>query len=406
MTNIDRALRTLSRLQNAAPALAAARIAEVSTLLMRLNAENEYLNARLMESLDTSTGFLTQQSARGVLEKPVTAKDLSLEELFGVEGDAALNLFAELDSTLFTNEVAAAQPAPAAVPAPEPEESSLDVYEDLEALLREHGVSDIPQVILNQVELTEDERKALEDKFHDETDETPVHDPLPDPEEVSSQLNDIMKPTLLALRGEIEELVDGRMGRLTSNQSDTLRAMSGTTDGMLSLLDSLIIIHQLRQYALSIEPTEFNPLALLDTAHQMLRDRADDHDHQINIQIEPTLPQVRADFDRSLSIVLDILDNAILYTPDDSVIRVSADSIGSHVLFTIADSGIGFSAADSKYIATPFWRALHEPLVRNHHGTGLRLFLAKQILALQGGELFFSGEPNFGSSFSFTLPIV
>jgi signal transduction histidine kinase len=174
---------------------------------------------------------------------------------------------------------------------------------------------------------------------------------------------------------------------------------------MLTLLDSLIVIHQLRQHALTIEPTTFDPLELLETAQQMVRERAEQHDHQINILADQSLPFVQADFDRSLNILLDILDNAIRYTPNDSVIRVSADSIGSHVLFTIADSGIGFSADDSEQVGTPFWRALHEPLVRNHHGTGLRLFLAKQVLALQGGEMFFSGEPNFGSSFSFTLPV-
>jgi signal transduction histidine kinase len=135
-----------------------------------------------------------------------------------------------------------------------------------------------------------------------------------------------------------------------------------------------------------------------------VRDHAESRDHQIDIHTEQPIPKVKADYDRVLSILVDILDNAIRYTPNESTIRVSAESTGSSVLFTVADTGVGFSPEDSEHIGTPFWRALYEPLVRNHHGTGLRLFLAKQILALQGGEMFFSAEPGFGSSFSFTLP--
>ena len=56
-------------------------------------------------------------------------------------------------------------------------------------------------------------------------------------------------------------------------------------------------------------------------------------------------------------------------------------------------------------IGQPFWRALHQPLVRQHPGTGLRLYLAQQIFELHGSELLFSGEPSMGSTFSFTLPL-
>lgn len=399
MTNIDRALRTLSRLQNAAPAVAAARISEVSTLLMRLRAENEYLNARLLETLHTTPDFPMPVSAQGALEKPIAVTDTSLEELFGINGSAS-DLFADLDATLFTGEVPAVAPEPP--PAnhhTEREDSALDVYEDLQSLLRQHAVADLPDAFSQQVELTEDERRALEHKFHGGDDD------LPTPEELILHANQLLKPALLAMRSDLEGLIDGRLGRLTSNQADTLRTILGTAEGILTLLDSLTVIHQLRENSLKMEPTTFDPLELLETARQMSRERADQHDHQINILADQSLPFVLADFDRSLSIVLDLLDNAIRYTPSESVIRVSADSIGSHVLFTIADSGIGFSTEDSEHVGKPFWRALHEPLVRSHHGTGLRLYLAKQVLALQGGEMFFSGEPNFGSSFSITLPV-
>ena len=69
------------------------------------------------------------------------------------------------------------------------------------------------------------------------------------------------------------------------------------------------------------------------------------------------------------------------------------------------DDGIGLRPEDMEKVGKPFWRADHHPLVHyNTSGTGLSLFLAKQILALQHGELICYGEPDLGSTFSFTLP--
>ena len=65
----------------------------------------------------------------------------------------------------------------------------------------------------------------------------------------------------------------------------------------------------------------------------------------------------------------------------------------------------GLKPEDLEHIGKPFWRGSHHKLVRAHAGTGLRLYLAKQILALQDGELIFTGETGTGSTFSFTLPI-
>jgi two-component system sensor histidine kinase/response regulator len=82
---------------------------------------------------------------------------------------------------------------------------------------------------------------------------------------------------------------------------------------------------------------------------------------------------------------------------------MSVDNLGTHVLFSVADNGIGLTPEDIEKIGRPFWRGNHQRLVRAHAGTGLHLYLAKQILALQDGELIYSGEPGVGSTFSFTL---
>jgi signal transduction histidine kinase len=144
---------------------------------------------------------------------------------------------------------------------------------------------------------------------------------------------------------------------------------------------------------------------LLEEAHQRVTDRAAQNHHEITTHIPDIVPMAYGDFYQSLLILTDLLDNAIRYTPPGGHIRLSVDSLGTHVLFTVSDNGIGLRPEDTEKVGKPFWRGDHHPLVRyNASGTGLSLFLAKQILALQDGELIFSGEPDLGSTFSFTLP--
>jgi len=94
----------------------------------------------------------------------------------------------------------------------------------------------------------------------------------------------------------------------------------------------------------------------------------------------------------------------VRYTPEGGASRIAVDNLGGYVLFTVADNGIGLNEQEMAYLGQPFWRGLHQPLVRAHRGTGLRLYLARRVLAMQDGELFFSGESGRGSTFSFTVP--
>jgi signal transduction histidine kinase len=358
MSNIDRALRTLSRMQSAAPPAAANRIGEVITLLQRLNSENEYLNAQFVESLHTSAGTNISESAYA---------SPAMNDLFRVDPGPVLELFGDIDPALFTDEM----PAVSADAAPTQSQFGY----------------------LTHLDTTMTERVPPEEPNN-----------LPNADELLIHLDDVLRPALLTMLGQAEALFESRLGRLTSNQSDALRLMVGNATSLMTLLDSLTLVQQLRHQTLALETAVFDPISLLENAQQNVRERASAYDHQLNVQADDSLPMVQADFGRMLVIFTDILDNAIRYTPPDGIIRISADNLGTHVLFTVSDVGIGLSTDETELVGTPFWRALHQPLVLQHPGTGLRLFLAKRILALQGGELFFSGEPGFGSSFSFTLP--
>jgi signal transduction histidine kinase len=215
-------------------------------------------------------------------------------------------------------------------------------------------------------------------------------------------VSDAIRPPLVAIRGRAELLQTGLMGHITPDQDQWLQAILENTDRAFSTLDALHEILVLRQRRVSIDWVNFISTDLLAEAWERVRERARIANHEISVLAPDAVPLARGDFYQSLRILNDLLDNAIRYTPPGGQIRLMVDSLGTHVLFSVVDNGIGLTTDELGYVGQPFWRG-EDRLVQAHPGTGLRLYLAKQVLALQGGELIFSGEPGLGSTFSFTL---
>ncbi len=218
-------------------------------------------------------------------------------------------------------------------------------------------------------------------------------------------VNDALRPPLVAIRSRAELVQAGLLGQITKEQDEWLQAVQENTNRAFAVLDAVQEMIELQQGRLRITPVNFLSTDLLSEAWERQRDRAHEYEHEVSIQAPDIVPLARGDFYHSLIVLTDLLDNAIRYTPPRGNIRLSVDNMGTHVLFTVADSGIGLTEDDTQNVSRPFWRGVHHRLVRAHTGTGLRLFIDKQVLAQQNGQLFFYGEPGVGSTFSFTLPI-
>jgi nitrogen-specific signal transduction histidine kinase len=218
-------------------------------------------------------------------------------------------------------------------------------------------------------------------------------------------LDDALRPPLVAIRGRAELVQDGFLGQTTSEQNTWLEAILENTNRAFAVLDAVQEMLALQTEKVRIRPVNFLSTDLLTEVWERTRDRAKLLGHTVTIQAPDIVPLACGDFYQSLIILTDLVDNAMRYTPRGGQIKLSVDNLGTHVLLSVADNGIGLTPDDIEHIGIPFWRGSHHKLVRAHAGTGLRLYLAKQILAMQNGELIFTGEPGTGSTFSFTLPI-
>jgi len=107
-----------------------------------------------------------------------------------------------------------------------------------------------------------------------------------------------------------------------------------------------------------------------------------------------------------LELVLsNLIDNALKYTPVGGNIGVSAEIAFAHLKVSVTDSGIGISKADRKKLFSKFFRGTNAIRLQTE-GSGLGLFIVKNIVERHGGRVFVETEEKKGSTFSFTIPLV
>ena len=115
-------------------------------------------------------------------------------------------------------------------------------------------------------------------------------------------------------------------------------------------------------------------------------------------------PPVSADRDRLAQIFINLVDNAVKYTPEGGRVTVSARPVaGGRVEVTVADTGIGIPPADLPRITERFYR-VDRARSRELGGTGLGLAIVKHLVLAHGGELWIESEPGRGTTVRFTLP--
>ena len=125
---------------------------------------------------------------------------------------------------------------------------------------------------------------------------------------------------------------------------------------------------------------------------------------EVRVQVPSGIPAVRADLARGKEVLVQLLENANLYSPADQPIVVSAESNGSFVSFSVADRGPGIDTMEQGLIFDKFYRGKDQRAVIQ--GTGMGLPISKAIVEAHGGTISVTSQLNHGSVFTFTFPVV
>lgn len=214
-----------------------------------------------------------------------------------------------------------------------------------------------------------------------------------------------LKQPMTAIKGYTDLLVKGLAGDLTETQRSFLEVIRSNVNRMDIMVQELLDISRIESGRLRLEIRQVALREAIEEAVRTIRQEIEAKRQTLEVEITEPLPPVRADRNRVVQILTNLLSNAYKYTPEEGRIRVKVQPKGGFVVCSVSDTGIGIAPDEQDRLFTKFFRSQH-PVVRSVPGTGLGLVITKSLVELQGGQIWVESEPGKGSTFTFTLPAV
>ena len=157
------------------------------------------------------------------------------------------------------------------------------------------------------------------------------------------------------------------------------------------------------QHPLDLRPV--NMATLLHAAADRLHPQFEDKDVRLHIEAPSDVPQVYADVSRLLQVLLNLVGNALRYTPSGGQVTVSACREGQQMLISVHDTGIGIAAEHLPFLYERFYR-VDKSRTSASGGSGIGLTIARHLVEAHGGRIWATSPgPGQGSTFAFTLPL-
>jgi signal transduction histidine kinase len=211
-----------------------------------------------------------------------------------------------------------------------------------------------------------------------------------------------LKTPLTAVRLAVHVLLEETVGPLTPKQTELLVDARDNAERLLALIEQLLALARLQrtQDRAAFQPED--PVELLRRAADGVRPRAEDKHVDLEVAVDdPPLPVV-VDSERIGQALMNLLNNAVTYTPAGGKVTLSAAPAGDgRVVLSVADTGVGIPP---EYLPRVFDRFFRIPGHSDETGTGLGLAIVKEIVTAHKGEVTCESEPGKGTTFRITLP--
>ena len=191
-------------------------------------------------------------------------------------------------------------------------------------------------------------------------------------------------------------------GPLTDKQAELLHAAREDCDRLQAMVDDFLDLSRIEAGRVELYPLPTEVAGLIKLAVEVSKSEADDKGVILNAS--PSLPSgsVLADHDRTAHVFSNLIGNALRHTPPGGSVTLAAAVAENSVRFTVTDTGNGIAKEYQERIFEKFYQVPES----GPKGTGLGLYIAKEIIRAHGGEIGVESEPGKGSSFWFTLPSV
>ena len=213
-----------------------------------------------------------------------------------------------------------------------------------------------------------------------------------------------LKTPIASIKMSLKLLEDKRIGAVNAEQEQLIKHISDDASRLLKITGELLDLAQVETGNIQLNFTSAEPSQIVNYAINSVRFQAEQKLIELALEIDPDLPDVQADVEKTAWVLVNFLSNALRYGPEKSKVIIGVHQANQSVEFSVKDFGNGI---EEKYQKRLFDRYFQVPTNgKGKSGTGLGLSISKDFIEAQNGKIFVESELGGGSRFGFYLPII
>jgi PAS domain S-box-containing protein len=221
--------------------------------------------------------------------------------------------------------------------------------------------------------------------------------------ELLANVSHELRTPLTSIKGNIETLLETDVEWSKEQQLDLLQSANQQADRLTFLIRDLLDMSRIDSGKLTLDKRSYQVSEILDSISGVLSVITEKH--QLKIANLPDLPPLQADKVRIGQIITNLVENAAKFSPEGSLIEIEAKLNAGNVIISVQDHGIGMPPEVVAKLFDRFYQS-YQVVEGKTHGTGLGLSICKGIVEAHGGKIWVESQPDRGSKFSFSIPVI
>lgn len=223
-------------------------------------------------------------------------------------------------------------------------------------------------------------------------------------DEFISMASHQLRTPLTSVKGYLSMVLEGDVGEINPQQRKLLEEAFASSQRMVYLIGDFLNVSRIQTGKFELERSDVSLPSIISEEISQLKATAKSRGIELAYEAPRDFPVMKIDENKIRQVMMNFIDNAIYYSPENTTITVSLAKFDNRIEFKVRDQGIGVPKEAQQHLFTKFFRADNAKQQRPD-GTGIGLFMAKKVVIEHGGAILFESQPGKGSMFGFRLPV-